>query len=69
MPKPSIVIEIRGGALAAAYANQDVELILVDYDEGDGYAGASAVVEPDKTEEMPAETRRLAADAKERAHV
>lgn len=62
--KPKIVIEIRGGALCAAYADQEIDLVLVDWDED--RHGASAEVLPDPIESMPEDTRRLAIDAKER---
>ncbi len=67
MKKPSIVIEIQGGSLVGAYTDSDIELILVDYDEISG--GASAVIIPDPAEDLSPETKRLAADAIERAHV
>ncbi len=62
--EPSIVIEIRGGALVNAYADRDVELVLVDWDEIEH--GSSAVVIPDAMSAMSAETRLLAEDAKRR---
>ena len=59
-----VVIEIRGGALYAAYADQEIDLVLVDYDED--RSGASAEVVPDPLSEMSSETKRLVADAKGR---
>ncbi len=63
--KTRIVVVIRAGALAEAYADPDIDLVLVDYDEQ--RHGASAEIIPDAIEDMPADVRRLAVDAKERA--
>lgn len=67
--KPKVIIEIRGGALCAAYCNSEIDLILVDWDENEGDTGASAVIIPDKTSEMSPETKRLVVDAVERARI
>lgn len=60
-----VVIVLRGGALAEAYADPDVDLVLVDFDEQ--RHGASVEIVPDTVDDMPADIRRLAVDAKERA--
>ncbi len=62
--KPRIIIEIRDGALTTAYADADVELILVDFDELD--SGASAVIIPDTMCCVPEKIKRLVNDAVER---
>lgn len=64
-PLPKVVVEIRGGALVGVYADQEIDLVLVDWDEESH--GASAEIVPDTIEAMPDDTRRLAIDAKERA--
>lgn len=67
MRKPSLIIEIRSGSLIAAYCDLDIDLILVDWDENESDTGASAVITPDKTSEIPQCTKRLVTDATERA--
>ncbi len=62
--KPRVVLEIKGGALFAIYADVDAEFILVDWDEIEG--GASAQVTPDKLREMPELTKICAEDAVQR---
>ncbi len=64
--KPRLVIEIKAGALFAAFCDTDIELILVDHDEFEGGA-SSAVVIPDSLVDMPTETKRLSEDAVRRA--
>ncbi len=64
--KARLVIEIKAGALAAAFCDTDIELILVDHDEIEGGI-SSAVIIPDNLSEMPAETKRLAEDAVRRS--
>ncbi len=63
--KPKLVIEIKNGSLLGVFADADLDIVLVDYDEIEG--GSSAVVVADKIDDMPPETRRLAVDAVERS--
>lgn len=65
--KTRVVIEIKGGALFSAFCDDDIELILIDWDEIDGDKGASAVVIPEKLGHMELEVVYLAEDAVRRA--
>ncbi len=67
MKKPSIVIEVRDGAVTGVFTNNDIQVILVDHDEEDGTASAEIVPEP--VDEMSALTKRWAVDALERPQI
>lgn len=67
MTKPRVVIEIKGGALIAAYCDDEIELVLVDWDENEGDKGASAVIVPDRLGDIDQVTAYLVEDAVRRS--
>lgn len=59
----AIVVEIKNGSLANVYADDDLNIVVVDHDEE---GSASALVIPEKMCNIPPDTRRLVIDAVKR---